>query len=345
MKKDTIITALLLLINFLVWSIVVFALGLVFLTSRVDAKVIREGNVFNASNSKLYTATNSTRIIWTGNWSYMTLYYDITGSSGQNILFSTNYSIVTHGSNVGRISVGIWYIGTDGSWNQIIDYCTRSGSRTDSSSGSSWDYNIVCSIPTTKNFSEISVQISMVDSNGNNVNTPYLSFLQKNNSISVSGTSNESIGDEIMNNDDKNTNNIMNNDDKNTEKITDSIDDINTTLTDDSVDDQSSFFSNFDGGSYGNLSDIISLPLDFVSSLNGTCSSIDMPRLNFHGFNLDVSIPCMSSFVYNKFPSGIIDTLKLIINGFLLYRMLSWFIDFIQKLKNPNDDEIEVLEL
>lgn len=197
----------------------------------VDAQMIKEGNVSNKDNTTVYSANNFTQLTYSGIWSYMSLYYDITGSNGQSILFSTNYQVVTNNINVSRISMAIWYIGSDNSWNQIIDYCSRSGTRTDGQS-STWNVSIVCNIPTTKNFKQIAVSINMVDSSGNNMNTPYLRFIQKSNSISVSGTSNEDIGNSINNNNDKNTTEIINNNDENTEKIIDNQNKNNQELKD-----------------------------------------------------------------------------------------------------------------
>jgi len=123
------------------------------------------------------------------------------------------------------------------------------------------------------------------------------------------------------------------------------IDNINNTINDSNVDSQSDFFSGFDEGSTGTLMDLISLPLDFVGSLNNSCQAISLPKLKMFSFELDLTIPCLSTYVYNQFGTTLINTLRLIINGLLIYRMLKWFIDFIQQLKDPNNDDLEVMDL
>ena len=277
---------LVLLMGLLITICFIFFIGV----SRVDAKIIREGSVSNASNTKLYTAYNLTQMTYSGQWSYISLYYDISGSSGQNILFSTNYQVVTNSTNVGRISMSIWYIGTDGSWNQIIDNCQRSGTRTDGDTSSSWDLQIVCNIPTTKNFSEIAVSINLLNRNGQNMNSPYLRFIQKSNNISTSGTSNQAIGDMIINNDDKNTSIIINNNDANTEKITASIDGVNEAITNSNVssDVGTSFFNGFNDTDHGGLSGIVTAPLNSINAmLSNTCSPITGTV-----YNKSFEIPC-----------------------------------------------------
>lgn len=123
------------------------------------------------------------------------------------------------------------------------------------------------------------------------------------------------------------------------------INDVNNSLNDDNVDNQGSFFSGFDSGSTGSLMDLISLPIDFIDSLNNSCQPIQLPHLQMYSFDFQLTIPCMSTFVYNQFSTTIINTLKLIINGFLVYYMLKWFIGFIHDLKDPNNDDLEVMDL
>lgn len=129
------------------------------------------------------------------------------------------------------------------------------------------------------------------------------------------------------------------------EETKESVDNINNNITNDNVDDQGDFFTNFDSGDEGSLTDLIALPLDFISSLNNACTPISFPTINFHNFTFTLTIPCMSTLVYSHFNSNLINLLRLLINGIILYRMLVWFIDFIRGLKDPQNDDLEVMEL
>lgn len=120
---------------------------------------------------------------------------------------------------------------------------------------------------------------------------------------------------------------------------------INNNLNDDNVDESTNkatdFFNNFDSGDSGTLTDIISLPLDFLDKLNGTCSPIVLP-VPYMG---DITLPCIQTYLASFLPESFLNLIKLIVNGFLTYKIITGLVDFINSLKDPNNDDLEVMDL
>ena len=147
---------------------------------------------------------------------------------------------------------------------------------------------------------------------------------------------------DIINN---STNTIINNNNQNTQNIIDSQNQINNTLNDDNVDESTDkaldFFNNFDSGNTGTLTDIISLPLDFLDKLNDTCSPIVLP-VPYMG---NITLPCIQSYLSTFLPDSFLNLIRLVVNGFLMYKIIISLIDFINTLKDPNNDDLEVMDL
>lgn len=120
---------------------------------------------------------------------------------------------------------------------------------------------------------------------------------------------------------------------------------INDNLTNDNVDESTDkatdFFNNFDSGDSGTLTDIISLPLDFLDNLNNTCSPIVLP-VPYMG---DITLPCLQSYLSTFIPETFINLIRLIVNGFLMYKIITSLIDFLNSLKDPNNFDLEVMDL
>lgn len=136
----------------------------------------------------------------------------------------------------------------------------------------------------------------------------------------------------------KNTTNAIN-------KTNDTINKTNDTIKDDNVDSSSnqgsSFFNDFNSGDEGSLTDIVSLPLEYVQHLNDTCKPFTIPT----GKLGNISIPCLSSIWSSTSFAGIINTASLIINGIICYKLLSSLFLFFKQLKDPDDDKVEVMNL
>lgn len=119
----------------------------------------------------------------------------------------------------------------------------------------------------------------------------------------------------------------------------------NDTIKDDNVDSStnkgSSFFNDFDSGDEASLTDIVSLPLQYVQHLNDTCQPFTIPT----GKLGNITIPCLSSIWSSTSFSGIIKTASLIINGIICYKLLTSLFLFFKELKDPDDDKVEVMNL
>lgn len=127
----------------------------------------------------------------------------------------------------------------------------------------------------------------------------------------------------------------------NTQAVNDVNDSINNSNTQGGQTQANDFFNNFDGGQTGSLMDLVSLPLEFLDSLNNACSpiSITIPFIN-----QTFQLPCLRSTLTSVF-GGLVSIIVLVINAILCYRLIKGFIDIIHDLKDPNNDEIEVMDL
>lgn len=119
----------------------------------------------------------------------------------------------------------------------------------------------------------------------------------------------------------------------------------NDTLKDDNVDSStdkgSSFFKDFDSGDEGSLTDIVSLPLDYISHLNDSCSSFVIPAGNLG----NITIPCLSSIWSKTSFANVINIASVLINGYICYKLLVSLFYFFKDLKDPDDDKVEVMDL
>lgn len=125
-----------------------------------------------------------------------------------------------------------------------------------------------------------------------------------------------------------------------TKKTNDTLNDTNITESDTEL---NSFFSNFDDGDTGSLMNLISLPLSYLENLKGSCKNVNLP-LPYFG---NVQLQCMSTSVYNQNNDlkPIFVLVKLLINGIICYKCLKGLIYFIKDLKEPEKDNLEVLDL
>lgn len=114
----------------------------------------------------------------------------------------------------------------------------------------------------------------------------------------------------------------------------------NNPLSSISNNDSNSFFSNFNINDRG-LSQFILLPLTYLGNFkNTTCSSITLPIPHINNF----SLPCVSSFMNSNVPT-IWTLYKLLINGFIIYRLVISLFGDLKNIYKPENDRIEVLDL
>lgn len=124
------------------------------------------------------------------------------------------------------------------------------------------------------------------------------------------------------------------------------LDNLNNNINDDNVSssqsDITNFFNQFSSGDDKGLQDIINLPLQYVSNLSSACKPIKLPL----GQLGETTLPCLSTSVYNQ-PKvkSIIDIISVVINGLIMYKCLSSLLLFIHDLRDPNKDNLEVMDL
>lgn len=173
----------------------------------------------------------------------------------------------------------------------------------------------------------------------------------------VSGTI--AISDVTFKINDDSSQSIIDNNNTNTDKIIDSNKETQETIkentetqketqetikdkdTSESQQQASGFFNDFNNDDYG-LSDIITMPLTFIQGLsNNTCNSLNIP-LPF--VNQNVELPCMTS-IYQNYFGDFLNLYQTITTGFISYWVCINIFRLVQGFKNPDNDEIEVMEL
>lgn len=147
-------------------------------------------------------------------------------------------------------------------------------------------------------------------------------------------------------NDNVNIQNALNQTQQNTDDTKQNTEDIKNSITNSNTDDANSssdaFFDDFDSGDTGSLMNLVKLPIKFLDKLNSVCTPVQIDT----GYLGTFSIQCLSSYLYNVSGfSQIFNIVSLLINGFIMYGCIKSIITCVQRLKNPDDDEIEVIDL
>lgn len=130
------------------------------------------------------------------------------------------------------------------------------------------------------------------------------------------------------------------------QNTTQAVEDVNDTLNDDdttgATDEASDFFSSFSTDTFG-LTSIITAPLNLIQSLtSSTCTPlhIPLPYLN----NKYIDLPCMTSIYQSAFGS-FFTMYQTITFGIIAYWVCVRIFNKVKDFKNPEHDEIEVLDL
>ena len=134
----------------------------------------------------------------------------------------------------------------------------------------------------------------------------------------------------------------------NQEDIKNNTEDIKNTLNDDSIDtDQSnSFFDNFDESSDHLLTSVVLFPIKILDNLDSECRELNFPFSSDKLKINDVSLPCGNTLFWDK--PKVAEFKKFwnfIVGAPIIYGCLLWTFKTIQKLKNPFDNEVEMIEL
>ena len=123
------------------------------------------------------------------------------------------------------------------------------------------------------------------------------------------------------------------------------INNVNDTLNNDdtteATSEASDFFSSFNTNNHG-LTGIITAPLNAIQSLTSkTCSPLVLP-LPF--VEQDLTLPCMRP-IYEEFFGGFISLYDIITLGIVSYWIMVRIFAMVKDFKNPDHDEIEVVDL
>lgn len=119
----------------------------------------------------------------------------------------------------------------------------------------------------------------------------------------------------------------------------------NQTLNDDDVGDSTNkaneFFSGFTTDTHG-LTAIITAPLSLISNItSASCSPLVIP-LPF--VDKDLTLPCMGE-IYSSYFGSFLSIYQMITFGIVAYWVLVRIFNLVKDFKNPDHDEIEVLDL
>lgn len=125
----------------------------------------------------------------------------------------------------------------------------------------------------------------------------------------------------------------------------DKLNDLNDNLTDSdttgATDSASDFFSGFTSNTFG-LTSIITSPLNLIKSL--TSKSCTPLNLTIPFVNKPLQLPCMSS-IYSEHFSSFLTIYQTITFGITSYWICIRIFALVKDFKNPDRDEIEVMDL
>lgn len=119
----------------------------------------------------------------------------------------------------------------------------------------------------------------------------------------------------------------------------------NETLTDDNTqgaqDSAGGFFNDFTTDTHG-LTAIITAPLSLISKItSASCSPLVIP-LPF--VDKDLTLPCMGA-IYSQYFGSFLSIYQVITFGIIAYWVCVRIFNLVKDFKNPDHDEIEVLDL
>ena len=129
------------------------------------------------------------------------------------------------------------------------------------------------------------------------------------------------------------------------QNIEDSVNKVDGTLKDDNTqqaqDSAGGFFNDFTTDTHG-LTAIITAPLSLISNItSASCSPLVIP-LPF--VDKDLTLPCMGE-IYSQYFGSFLSIYQMITFGIVAYWVLVRIFNLVKDFKNPDHDEIEVLDL
>lgn len=129
------------------------------------------------------------------------------------------------------------------------------------------------------------------------------------------------------------------------DSVNSSIQETNDTINDDdtseATDSAGDFFSGFTTNTHG-LTGIVTAPLTLIGNItSSTCSPLQVPLPFVSG---NISLPCMSS-VYQQHFGSFYSMYRVITFGIVAYWVCIRIFAMVKDFKNPEHDEIEVMDL
>ena len=129
--------------------------------------------------------------------------------------------------------------------------------------------------------------------------------------------------------------------------IKNNTEDIKGALNDDSIDtsQSDSFFDGFNNED-NLLTSVVLFPIQILNNVDSTCTPLSLPFESDKMKANDYSLPCGDTLFWNK--PKVAEFKKFwnfIVGAPIIYGCLLWSFKTIQKLKNPFDNEVEMIEL
>lgn len=150
---------------------------------------------------------------------------------------------------------------------------------------------------------------------------------------------------EDLNNTQKETNNKLDDLNQTQQETNNQLNDLNNNInndnTDEATNEASEFFSSFQTDTFG-LTSIITAPLTLIQSITSTtCSPLGLP---LPYVDETLNLPCLSS-IYEEYFGVFLDIYQTITFGIVAYWVCVRIFNLVKDFKNPEHDEIEVLDL
>ena len=123
------------------------------------------------------------------------------------------------------------------------------------------------------------------------------------------------------------------------------LDNLNDNITNSdssgATNDASGFFEGFTTDTFG-LTSIITAPLNLIKSItSSTCTPL---TLSLPYINQNISIPCMTE-IYRSYFGSFLTVYQVITFGLVSYWVCVHVFRMVKDFKNPDHDEIEVVDL
>ena len=185
-------------------------------------------------------------------------------------------------------------------------------------------------------------QISLLSSSTGNY--PYLRFYRRSgNSLDFTTVtiSNIALSNYNVAYDKYGTEICTNKLDEQTGAINNLNDSLNNSDSSGATSEASEFFSGFTTDTFG-LTSIITAPLNLIGSItSSTCTPLGLP---LPYVNKTLELPCMSS-IYSQYFGSFFTLYQTITFGIIAYWVCVRIFNLVKDFKNPDHDEIEVLDL